>query len=1442
MRTSSSAVLSIVAIGASAGGLDACAQLLDGLPPASGAAFIVVQHLDPSHENMLVTLLSSHTAMPVCEAREGMPVEADKVYVIRPGNFLSIRNGHLSVTPPVPPQLTRLPFDLFLTSLAADLGDKALCVVLSGTGADGMAGVREIKRNGGYVVAQNPDEAAFGGMPESAISSGAVDAVLPVSQIPAALIEQLRKIGHRPPRALQDDHEVPPEFVQILDLLRTNTTHDFGLYKTGTLRRRIERRMSLANPIVPNMGAYLAILRRDAGELELLAKDLLINVTSFFRDVSVFDYLAANVIPEIIQAHQAGEGLRAWIPGCSSGEESYSLAMILLEGIAHSQRNIKLQIFASDADGDAVSSAREGFFPLTIASVISPERLARFFIKEEAGYRVSAELRASVVFTVQDVLLDPPFSRLDLISCRNLLIYFGSEAQRKALWLFHFGLRPGGYLVLGSAETAGDIEGRFKVVSKPHRIYKQIARGRGGEMRFPPGSTVNVRVPARAGKAPVLARPQMLADLSRRLVLENHAPAAVLINRKHELLFSLGKTERYLQVSSGTPSHNILSMVAEPVRTKLRAAIQRVSAEFPQVVVKGCRIGGSDAPTVSIDVRRVAPGDEEFILIAFLDEVEMVRPPLSAPARAQNEGSRVAVLESELQETRQELAAAIHNLETSSEEHKALNEEALSVNEEYQSANEELLTSKEELQSLNEELTAVNSQLQETLERQRRISNDLQNVLYSTEVATLFLDDQLNIRFYTPATASIFSVIPGDIGRPLADLRSRVTDETLLDEVRDVQSNMTSSAREIQSKDGLWFARRIMPYRTRENATEGVVITYTDTTQSKIAAESLATAKRLSDIANTAKSRFLAAASHDLRQPLQALTLLQEMLGKSATDERSVDLLHRLGDVTRSMSGMLNALLDLNQIESGVVQAYVMAFSIRDLLERLHGEFDYVAKEQNIEIRVVACSATVYSDPHLLEQILRNFMANALKYTEAGGKILLGCRNHKDTLTIGVWDTGVGIPADHIESIFEEYYQVDNAARERSRGLGLGLSIVKRLAALLGHKLNVLSRVDAGSCFSVEVRRHAPRAQAPFQERRKAGDVRNANRTGHILVVEDDPEVRELLGLLLVEEGHSVTLATDGPETIKLLGREVLQPDLMIIDYNLPGGMDGLTLSSELRKTLRRQVPTIILTGDMSMTSLRDIAAQDCQHLNKPVEIKRFNRAIQMALGAVLDAPVIPQTRDSKAPTLFVVDDNAQVRQTLKAMLEDNGETVEAYPTGEAFLRAYRPGTPGCLLLDAFLPGMSGVDLLQRLRGMGDPLPTIMITGRSDIAVAVQAMKEGASDFLEKPINRSELFASIGAALDRSRDVNTLYTWRLKATQQIASLTQRQRQIMEMVLAGNPNKNIAIDLGISQRTVETHRALIMKKTGAKSIPELARLAIAAGWGSSDAQGSSAAGK
>ena len=1223
----SSSSFPVIGIGASAGGLEAAQSLLDAIGLASGSvktgmAFILIQHLDPSHNSLMAELLAGHTALTVQQAKDGQRIEREHLYLIPPGMLLSVTSGTLRLTSGEANAAIRLPFDHLLASMAADLGPRAVAVVLTGTGSDGSAGVRAIRAAGGAVMAQDPNEAAFNGMPRSAIATGEVSVVARLTGLANALIENASILRHARPVAPAAPSGGLPD---IIDLLRKKTKHDFSHYKPGTMQRRIERRISLLPGPRGTMTSYLELLKADATELDLLSQDLLINVTRFFRDAEVFQTLETDVLPGLIRDHLAQTPIRVWIAGCSTGEEAYSFAILFQEALMAAKSALKVQIFASDADAEMLVIARNGHYADTKG--VSAERLAMHFTADERGHRVAADLRAMIVFTQQDLLIDPPFARLDLISCRNLMIYLDTAAQTRVLSLFHFALVKDGLLLLGKAETAREAGTMFAPVSDAARLYRNNER-----VRSFGAPSLSDGMPARQKGAPevVVPRKEPMAEMVRRLVLETRAPATILVNAGYECLYMLGPTDRFFRLASGAMANTVIAMARDGLGALLRDALGRSARGQVAVTLAHKRLReDDDGAWFTLNVTPVMHDNQPLFLICLTAEV-------MAPAGIANSSDSAPDTEQrrDLAFARADLASALGDLDLSLDTARVAREEALSVSEEHQAANEELLASQEELQSLNEELTALNSQLQETLERQRTTSDDLQNVLFSTDVATLFLDTDFCIRFFTPATRAMFSLRPGDIGRPLADLSPLSSDTTILNDARSVLADQMPVEREIEGRDDTWFRRRILPYKTQGGQVEGVVVTYADVTERRKINAALGAAERTARLANTAKTRFLAVASHDLRQPLQTMVILQGLLAGAVTSPRATDLLTRLEETLISMGRMLDVLLDINQIEAGVIQPEKVLFPINTIFARLRNEFAYTARARGLELRKVPCGLTVYSDPALVEQMLRNLISNALKYTRHG-KVLIGARRRKGVLVIEVWDTGMGIEDSEITAIFEEYHQVNNPARERGHGLGLGLNIVQRLAALLDHKVQARSVLGRGSCFSVEIPLpvvaglpatvvlaqiplSTPEPLGPEPLAQNAFKLPAAIKGAKILIVEDDPEVRDLLDLLLRDQGHRTQAAEDGPSAVALMASGGFAPDLILSDYNLPGGMDGLVLTAELRRMIGRPVPVILLTGDISTEAMRRIAQNDVLHLAKPVTVARLARAVADLLGPVM--------------------------------------------------------------------------------------------------------------------------------------------------------------------------------------------------------------------------------
>jgi len=1422
--------LPVIAIGASAGGLEACRALFKTVSGDTSAAFILILHLDPTHDSLMIDLLADHTGLSVVQAAEGMVLRAGHLHVIPPGMFLTVTQNTLHLSEPESGKGVRLPFDTLLRSVAKDIGASACCVVLSGTGKDGSLGLAEINAAGGLVLVQDPNEARYSGMPDSAIATGLAAHVLRIDQMAAALkrfVDAPRPKAsgppHKPARAAargRTSSESAPQYDALLAFLRTDAKPDIAFYKRGTLERRIARRMAHIGLGPSETGRYMQVLQSDPQERGLLLADLLIHVTRFFRDPDVFAHLSSTTIPDLIATSSADRPLRIWVAGCSTGEEAYSLAMICQEALDAAGSGTRLQILASDVDPEAIATARAGFFPSDIAAHVSPARLARFFVPENGGWRVTSALRDVIVFTVADLLSDPPFSKIDLASCRNVMIYLGPEAQKRILARCCFALRPGGLLLLGAAEMPGQSDTCFALEDKAARLWRRVGKSHPADLLF----VNNPREIPVATNAMGPVRRNTLADLCRRIVLEHYAPAAVLLNSGLDVLYLLGPTENYLSVTQGHPDPGIIGMLPKVLRGRVRAAAATCNSAAPHVVVPGGRKHGGGG--FDIALHAVTSGADTLLLACFIDTPKAGTAINESAARPRDDGHK-GDLEADLEATRNDLSEALRALEQQVEANGADAAEALSVNEEFQSTNEELLASKEELQSLNEELTALNNQLQETLERHRTTANDLQNVLFSTDVATLFLDLDLKIRFFTPAARTIFRVIPSDIGRPLADLASVFRDSELNAEARAVLSLHDAKEREIEGAAGMWFLRRIQPYRAEGGRVEGIVITYVDITERKNTNAALVTATQDADRATRAKSRFLAAASHDLRQPLQSMVLLHNLLARPKRSSEGARLAKLMDQTLNSMTAMLDSMLDVNRIETGIVKPDMRPVSIAPLMQRLADEFGPLCKAKGLNLRAMRCDVWVLTDPQLLEQILRNLLSNALKYTLKGG-ILLGCRKRGGQVTIEVHDSGLGVSVSDAKLIFDAYRQGERASALGMPGLGLGLSIVQRLAALMDYPIAVRSTLGKGSTFGITLPIVQPTHVSKSLPARPIADT--SKQTGTILMVEDEEPLRDLLAQVLSEEGHNVIAMANAKEALAWASSDVTHPDLLLTDYDLFGGTSGLKLALDLPDILGVAVPTIILTGDITKETLKAIAASPCHQVAKPVMPE-----VLMAIISDL-MQKIPKSDPKTAPragvsgmTVHVIDDDPMILETMRRLFEAEGLLVATYLSAEDFLELPRPDAPACLLVDNLLPGMDGVALINLLRAENSQLPVIVLTGHGDATIAVAAMKAGAADFIEKPASAAELLASVRIALKSGKSTGQMQKRPSSAAQtRFAALTARERDVLTRVLQGTPNKIIAADLGINQRTVENHRAAVMRKTEAASLPDLVRLALLAG--------------
>lgn len=825
----------IVGIGASAGGVQALESFFAHMPSDTGISFVIVQHLDPHHESLMNSLLTKQTTLPVNDIRDGMPVDAGQVYLKPPGWDVVIRHRTLYLQEPENREMSRMPIDTFFRSLAEDVKEKACAIVLSGANTDGTLGAKQIKGEGGLVMVQDENQAEYQVMPRSVIDAGLADMILPVEKMPDELG---RYVKH--PFIAGAKEEAKEDIQQILDsilmVVRTNTGHDFSEYKQNTILRRIERRLALHQ--LENMVDYRRFLRRNPEEVIGLFRDLTINVTSFFRDADFFQSLKENAIRHRLESMRSNEPFRIWVAGCATGEEAYSIGILMVEILSELDQYREVKIFATDINDDAVEFARYGMYPENISADISPERLKRFFTKKGQRFQVDGRLRDMMVFASHDVIRDPPFSDVDLISCRNMLIYMDAALQKRVLPVFHYALKPEGILFLGSSEALGDASKLFEIVDKHRKIFtsKDVQGDGVHHVRMPAGLLSGLREPV-SGKIPEPAiqagvKSADIKALAEQTLLEKYAPPAVLLNEAGEIIYVLGDAGRYLCLPSGPPSFNIFEMVGGNLHLKLSQGLANVMRDKEPYRISGVQIRYNDeflSLEVILSPVRLKNQKVNWILVEF-KEAPRAKPRAGKASSSKNtKDPKIDDLERTLNITRQELQATIEELETSNEELKSANEELQANNEELQSANEEMESSREELQSTNEELETVNAELSKKNQDLMQVEDDLNNLFVSTEIATIFLNDDLHIKRFTPQAKEVFNLQEErDLGRPISDITSQLEYDRLHQDAAKVLNTLERKEIEVKNRDGKKYLTRIIPYRTSGNIIQGVVITFLD--------------------------------------------------------------------------------------------------------------------------------------------------------------------------------------------------------------------------------------------------------------------------------------------------------------------------------------------------------------------------------------------------------------------------------------------------------------------------------------------------------------------------------------------------------------------------------------------------------------------------------------
>lgn len=1210
-RDAATTGFTVVGIGASAGGVTATKTFFQNTAADSGMAYVVVLHLSEEYESHLAQILQTVTAMRVVQVIESTTVEVNHVYVIPPAKHILLEDDRLRLIEPEHVRGRRVPIDLFFRSLAEAYGKKAVAVVLTGTGSDGTLGLERVKEMGGFTVVQEPEEAEYDAMPRSAISGGLVDLVLPLAEIP----EKLRRVVNlseplesAADSGAHDDDGSGASLRDVLSLVQIRTGHDFNNYKRPTLRRRIARRLQVHE--LTDLGAYVDLLRLQPEEVEYLLRDLLITVTNFFRDPLAFAALEDEVIPQLFEGKTALDTVRVWVAGCGTGEEAYSVGMLLLEFAQTLPNPPRIQIFASDINAQAIRIGRDCRYDDAISVDVSPERLARFFTKEGNLFRVKQELRELVLFAPHNLLRDPPFSKLDLVTCRNLLIYLNRPTQERVMELFHFSLNRGGYMFLGSSESIDSSAALFGVVNKAQRLFKSRSTTAVPQRSVPPAMPADGKwIPERwlnertlAGQSPILGsqRPASFSDLHDQLNAQLAAPS-LLINEQFEILHASERAVGFLRFAGGEPTHNLMKVALPDLVLDLRATLMTAVREGRPVEARHVRFQADGVErSVNIQVRpeRI---DGSGLLLVILDEQPLRAAPDGLPSMSETLRSDRAIesvvqrLEEESQATRDRLKSTVEQFEVSTEELKASNEELQAINEELRSSSEELETSKEELQSLNEELITVNHELKDNIEQVGRVNSDLQNLMAATNVATIFLDRGLCIKRFTPPMTDIFNLIPSDIGRPLAHVTHHLEYDAITDDASKVLTTLHSQEREIVTTvPKSVYLVRISPYRTSEDRIDGVVLSFVDITDRKRAEDIL----RETD---QRKNEFLATLSHELRNPLNALraslTLMERLDSIADLQAERQNALPPLEMVRR----LIDDLLDVGRISQGKMRLKLIPTTLRGILEQCVQTLSTRFTEAGLTVHVSlpAPDVTVSGDALRLEQVFVNLLSNAVKYGHRGGEVWMMATVDEQLVEVSVRDSGIGLAADRLTSVFDLFSQVADDGTRAQDGLGIGLYLVKQIIQLHGGTVTAASDgLGRGSQFTVRLPLIAGMRPAPATLK----PVQPVTATGwRILLVDDYEPARKAVARLLRFMGHEVATAADGPQTLDVAA--TFRPELILLDINMPG-MNGYEVAKALRsKAAHADTVLIALTGYGQPEDIRQ--AMDAGfngHIVKPLD------------------------------------------------------------------------------------------------------------------------------------------------------------------------------------------------------------------------------------------------
>ena len=1044
----------VVGIGASAGGLSPIEELFDNMPFDTGMAFVIVQHLSPDFKSLMDELLARHTKMSIHQVSDGILVEPNSIYLIPPEKNMALANGKLLLTQQEHARGLNLPIDIFFRSLAKDAGERAIAIVLSGTGSDGSRGIRDVHEAGGIVLVQDVESAAFDGMPRAAMQTGVTDAACTPQEMSQRIVAYSKSSKSADDRSILANEEVAADLpsessmFRILRLFRLRQGLDFTLYKPATITRRLERRMQLGGFTDPQV--YADHLEADDDEADALFRDLLVEVTQFFRDPAAFELLRKSVIPGIVERSDPDQELRVWVPGCATGEEAYSIAILLMDAIEQAGRIQDFKVFATDVHRNSLETASTAVYPLSSMDSVPRDFQVKYFTKSNGLCHVRREVRSKVILAANDLTKDPPFTRLDLISCRNVLIYLEPEVQRRVLSLFHFGLKTGGVLFLGPSETVGDLATEFDAVDRHWRIYskrRDVRLGDAARVPMAPVLANVVREPTQVIFTGIKQDQNSWAATAWEDLLAKYVPPSLLINESNELLHTFGDARKVLIQPEGRPTLDVFKLLPNPLRSAASAALHQAKVEESPVVLKGVRFGEEgDTQLFNVKVEPYKRSGRDLFLICLEPSEERIDPvQVIEHFDSENTSSEhIKQLERELTYTRETLQATVEELESSNEELQATNEELIASNEELQSTNEEL-------HSVNEELYTVNSEHKQKIEELTQLTSDMDNLLRSTDIGTIFLDHEFRIRMFTPAISSAFNVLPQDVGRPIDHIAYKLDSPNLLADASDVLTSQRPREVEVQSGDGKVYLQRMQPYRTENGDVEGIVLTTTDVTELKQAEQAQRTMMTLAQI-NEELPDFAYAVSHDLQAPLRHISQYSEMLQAAVKDEDSHKIVKStkvISDSASSLREMIDALLAYSRINTRgrPMDRVPLMEVVADAVASLSASIEFHEAEIHFDDLPV-----VSGDRQQLCTLFFHLLDNAIKYrAEEAPHIQIVSEREEGYVHLSVADNGIGVDHRNYNRVFTIFKRL--GFKPDVPGVGVGLALSKRIVLRHGGRI-----------------------------------------------------------------------------------------------------------------------------------------------------------------------------------------------------------------------------------------------------------------------------------------------------------------------------------------------------------------------------------------------------